>query len=206
MLTWAQIDLERDEIALTTRKTGKSLLIPIAAPLREHLLSLPSGDNPRSPVHPRAFEIVTAQDGRVGTLSNQFSDLLVAAGLRGPQPHRSRGIGREGKRTGLDLSFHSLRHTAVSLLKDAGVPDSVVQALVGHESAAMSASLHPRRQGSARQSCEDASRNLTLEQRWKKRQADRAMCHLVVSGRREHGLQGRLPTVGALAADWRLNP
>jgi integrase len=31
-----------------------------------------------------------------------------------------------------------LRHTAVSLLKDAGVPDAVVMALVGHESAAMS--------------------------------------------------------------------
>ena len=32
----------------------------------------------------------------------------------------------------------SLRHPAVSLLKDAGVPDSVVLALFGHESAAMS--------------------------------------------------------------------
>jgi integrase len=31
-----------------------------------------------------------------------------------------------------------LRHTAVSLLKDAGVPDAVVMALVGHESTAMS--------------------------------------------------------------------
>jgi integrase len=137
-LTWAQIDLERDEIALTTRKTGKRLLIPIAAPLREHLLSLASGDNPRSPVHPRAFEIVKAQNGRVGQLSNQFGELLVACGLREPQPHRSRGIGRGGKRTAIELSFHSLRHTAVSLLKDAGVPDAVVMALVGHESTAMS--------------------------------------------------------------------
>ncbi len=51
--------------------------------------------------------------------------------------HKSRGIGRSGKREGLDLSFHSLRHTAVSLLKDAGVPDAVVMALVGHESSAM---------------------------------------------------------------------
>jgi integrase len=74
----------------------------------------------------------------VGTLSNQFSELLVECGLREPQSHKSRGIGREGKRTGLDLSFHSLRHTAVSLLKDAGVPDAVVMALVGHESTAMS--------------------------------------------------------------------
>jgi integrase len=138
MLTWSQIDLERDEIRLTTRKTGKQLLIPIAQPLREHLLGLTLGDDPRSPVHPRAHATVSAQFERVGTLSNQFADLLVAAGLREPQPHRSRGIGRGGKRTELELSFHSLRHTAVSLLKDAGVPDSVVQALVGHESAAMS--------------------------------------------------------------------
>ena len=114
-LTWSQIDLDRDEIRLTTRKTGKQLLIPIAAPLREHLLTLSAGDNPRAPVHPRAYGTVSAQFERVGTLSNQFSDLLVACGLRGPQPHRSKGIGRSGKRAGLDLSFHSLRHTSVSL-------------------------------------------------------------------------------------------
>jgi integrase len=38
----------------------------------------------------------------------------------------------------MDVSFHSLRHTAVSLLKDAGIPDSVVMALVGHDTVAMS--------------------------------------------------------------------
>jgi site-specific recombinase XerD len=36
------------------------------------------------------------------------------------------------------LSYHWLRHTAVSLLKDAGIPDAVVMALVGHESTAIS--------------------------------------------------------------------
>ena len=65
------------------------------------------------------------------------ANCLLPPDCADPQPHRSRGIGRGGKRTGLDLSFHSLRHTAVSLLKDAGVPDSVVLALAGHESAAM---------------------------------------------------------------------
>ena len=82
---------------------------------------------------------MAAQNGRVGTLSNQFGELLVDAGLREPRDHQSRGIGRSNKRTGLELSFHSLRHTAVSLLKDAGVPDAVVMALVGHGTAAMSA-------------------------------------------------------------------
>jgi integrase len=137
-LTWAQIDLTRDEIALTTRKTGKRLLVPIAAPLHEHILSLPASDNPRDPVHPHAFETIHSQGGRVSTLSNEFGGLLVSAGLRESWNYKRRGTARAGKRTGLDLSFHSLRHTAVSLLKDAGVPDSVVQALVGHESSAMS--------------------------------------------------------------------
>ena len=137
-LTWSQIDLSRDEIRLTARKTGKLLLIPIAAPLREHLLSLPGQDYPRAPLHPKAHGILQAQHGRVGTLSNQFSELLVDAGLRELQSHRSKGKGRSGRRAGQELSFHSLRHTSVSLLKDAGIPDAVVMALVGHASAAIS--------------------------------------------------------------------
>jgi integrase len=138
LLTWNQIDLERDEIRLTVRKTGKQLLIPIAASLREHLLAIAADDNPRSSVHPRSYAIVTAQKGKVAALSDQFSDLLAAAGLRPHRIRQSTGTGRPSKRVGFALSFHSLRHTAVSLLKDAGVPDAVVMALVGHESAAMS--------------------------------------------------------------------
>jgi integrase len=71
-------------------------------------------------------------------LSRQFSELLAAAGLRLSRSHNSRGIGRAGKRQVFELSFHSLRHTAVCFLKDAGIPDAVVMALVGHESAATS--------------------------------------------------------------------
>ena len=138
-LTWAQIDLTRDEIALTTRKTGKRLLIPIAPPLHEHILSQPASDNPCGPVHPHAFETIHSQEERVSTLSGEFGDLLVSAGLREPWNYKTRGTGRAGKRAGLDVSFHSLRHLAVSLLKDAGVPDAVVMALVGHESVTMSA-------------------------------------------------------------------
>ena len=72
----------------------------------------------------------------------QTSEILVAAGLTKSRyegkSHASRGIGRNAKREGTPLSFHCLRHTAVSLLKDAGVPDAVVMALVGHDTVAMS--------------------------------------------------------------------
>src|ERR1700730_16814537 len=36
-LTWANLDLEKNQIRLVTRKTGKTMLLPIAAPLRSHI-------------------------------------------------------------------------------------------------------------------------------------------------------------------------
>jgi integrase len=137
-LSWDNIDPARNEIRFRTRKTGKRILIPIAPPLRAHIESLPAGDQPGSPVHPKAFATLTRQ-GRSGNLSNQFANLLAQAGLREKTPHRSSGKGRDAKRPSGGLSFHSLRHTAVSLLKDAGIPEAVVMELVGHDSQQMSA-------------------------------------------------------------------
>jgi integrase len=137
-LTWNNIDLERNELRLRTRKTGKRLTIPIASPLRAHIDCLAITDEPGSPIHPKAFATMKRQ-GILGNVSNQFADLLAAAGLREKLLHRRTGDGRSGRRTSNDLSFHSLRHTAVSLLKDAGVPQAVVQELIGHDSKAMSA-------------------------------------------------------------------
>jgi integrase len=138
-LVWSQVDLERGEIRLVARKTGKRNLLPLTGVLRAHVEQLPSSDNPNAPLHPRAYEILHSQKGRSGTLSNAFVELMIQAGLRPARTHQGTGKGRDGKRLGMDISFHSLRHSAVSILKDAGVPDSVVMALVGHDSAAMSA-------------------------------------------------------------------
>jgi integrase len=80
------------------------------------------------------------------SVSNWFVDLLAQAGLRPKQNHQGRGIGRAAKRAPGQLSFHSLRYTAVSLLKDAGIPQAVVQELVGHDSEQMSAALKIPRQ------------------------------------------------------------
>jgi integrase len=133
------VDLLRDEIRLVTRKTGKTMILPIAAPLRRHLEGLEASDQPDAPLHPRAFAIVSAA-GRSGHLSNQFGDLLAAAGLREKLSHqkKERGKGRDHRRTSTGLSFHCLRHTAVSLLKDAGIPAAAVMELIGHDSEQMS--------------------------------------------------------------------
>jgi len=137
-LTWDHVDLSRNEIRLKTRKTAKRLTIPIAAPLRTHLNSLAVAGERGSPIHPRASGTMRRQ-GKSGNLSNQFSDILAKAGLRQKAPHRSTHKGRGARRTSYELSFHSLRHTAVSLLKDAGIPEAAVMELVGHDSKQMSA-------------------------------------------------------------------
>jgi integrase len=138
LLTWSGIDLERGEIRLITSKTGRRMTIPMAESLREHLVALAGGDDPDEPLHPRAFAGVK-KDGRTNNVSNQFVELLHQAGLREAQTHRSRKIGRGARRQASAISFHSLRHAAVSLLKDSGIPEAVVMELVGHNSNAMSA-------------------------------------------------------------------
>ena len=60
---------------------------------------------------------------------------MATAGLRLAAPHHILlNRGREGKRQRNELSFHCLRHTAVTLLKEAGVPQAVTMELIGHDS------------------------------------------------------------------------
>jgi integrase len=133
-LTWSNIDLEKGELRLVTQKTGKTLLLPLAGPLQRHLESLPSADQPNIALHPRACQTFTAH-GRSAALSNQFSDLLADAGLRQRKSRQSTSKGRSAARVQNELSFHCLRKTATTLLHEAGVPQAVVMALIGHDSA-----------------------------------------------------------------------
>ncbi len=138
-LNWANLDTEKNQIRLVTRKTGKTMLLPIAEPLRNHISALKGSDDPKAPVHPKAFATLQRQRGRTGNLSNQFADLLALVGLREASDRVGTGKGRNSRRARNEVSYHSIRHTAVSLLKDAGIPEAVVMELIGHDSKAMSA-------------------------------------------------------------------
>jgi integrase len=138
-LTWRAVDPHTGEIAFTARKTGRRIVLPLVQPLPNYLSTLPASDNPDAPIFPNAARVK-----RTGTLSNQFREILVEAGLVEPQPwgHRkkpdSTGKGRTGAREMSEISFHSLRHSAVTMLKAAGVSDFIAREIVGHESAAVS--------------------------------------------------------------------
>lgn len=139
-LTWQSVDLERAEIRFVTRKTGRRQIIPMPAPLLSWFESLPSTDNPKDFVFPEAAAMLKAsKNEHTGALSNAFHDMLVQTGLAQARSHKRTGNGRSSRRQLSELSFHSLRHTATSLMKNAGISAAIVQDIVGHESEAMSA-------------------------------------------------------------------
>jgi len=133
-LTWQNLDLDSNELAFASGKTGRRMRIPLAIPLQRHIAKLPAGDDPEQPLFPRAFNT-----RRTGTLSNQFYDILVDAGLAEGRNHRGKGNGRNSRRVFNEIGFHALRHTATSLMKNAGISPAIVQDIIGHDSPAISA-------------------------------------------------------------------
>ena len=103
-------------------------------PLVDYLTSLSSSDNPNAHIFPNA-----AKHKRTASLSNQLHDILVEAGLvDGSDYNTTTAKGRASKRESSEISFHSLRHSAVTMLKASGLSDVFAREIVGHESAAVS--------------------------------------------------------------------
>jgi len=138
-LTWQNIDLARQEIRFTTGKTGRRQILPLVGPLLKYLQKLPAGKDPAAPLFSKAHGIIQRQ-GRAGNLSNQFHKLLVDAGYATKRSHHKAkdGKGRGAAREQNEISFHSLRHTATTLLKSAGVSDAVAREFIGHDSPTVS--------------------------------------------------------------------
>lgn len=133
-LTGRKVDLGAELLTFRSQKTGRDMVIPIAEPflayLKKHMLR-----NPDAPIFPKANAEKKEADGESRRLSAQFHALLVKAKLADARPKdKNSGRGHSVKRTVSELSFHSLRHNTTSWLKKAGVPESVVRDIIGHES------------------------------------------------------------------------
>ena len=71
-LRWNNLDLARGELRLSTRKTGKAIVLPLAASLRKQIeCLLTSSNEPSAPVHPKAFDSVECQ--QAGRRSPDFA-------------------------------------------------------------------------------------------------------------------------------------
>jgi len=91
--------------------------------LEDYLLSLPT------PKSDEAFLFPSLAGRRATNLSKQFSRLMETAHIDSPEI-RKRGQG--AARSVRALSFHSLRHSFVSILANANVPEERRMELTGH--------------------------------------------------------------------------
>jgi integrase len=132
-LTWRAVNFETGEIAFTARKTGRRIVLPLVQPLIDYLSALPASGNPNAFIFPNS-----ATHKRTASLSNQFREILADAGLVESRGHEATKKGRSQARETSEISFHSLRHSAVTMLKASGLSDVFAREIVGHESAAIS--------------------------------------------------------------------
>ena len=137
LLTWENLDLVNAVLTLESGKTERRMDIPVAPRLKQYFDELPAGDDPAAPLFPSVYARRIANKTS-GPTSAQFRKIMVKAGLVKDKNHQSTGKGRGAKREVSKLSFHCLRHTATSMLKNAGVSDAVARDIIGHESEAIS--------------------------------------------------------------------
>jgi integrase len=131
-LTWRSVDLESGTLTFVAKKTGQRLSVPLAKALVDYLSELPATDSPDAPIFPKLSTKSASK------LSEGFRSVLADAGLAEPPNKHSTGKGRHAAREVSELSFHSLRHSFVSILKSTGANEAVAMALAGHETKAIS--------------------------------------------------------------------
>lgn len=125
-LDWGKVDLVRGFIQCKPRKTKKGKImvhIPLFPALAKILLETPA-EGRHGPILPHLSKTY----GRYTCV--RVRKAFEAAGIQ-----TCKETGR--KRKAVEVGFHSLRHTFVSLCANKGIPLHVVQAIVGHSNVKM---------------------------------------------------------------------
>lgn len=135
ILTEGCVDLEAHTATFLAKKTGATVNLPLVASAMEAIRALPLTGDPSSPLLP---DIISRSEV---ARSAAFHKIMARAGIVAPREHyngaKKAGL-RSGRRNASALTFHSLRHTATTMLKSAGVADSIARAIIGHTSKAVS--------------------------------------------------------------------
>lgn len=129
-LRWDQLDLSRGILTARAAKTQKLIECPVPALTMRVLQALPTPVSQDLPVFPEIAKLTKP------ARSNAFRILLNEAGLTNTHP-RDLTARYNKQRKGQPLTFHSLRHTANTLLKSTGASQAIAQAVMGHDSAAV---------------------------------------------------------------------
>jgi integrase len=131
-LRWGETDVKRGIIRRipmkTARRKGLPVTIPLHSVLRGLLAELANGKRGQD-VLPETAALYRRDSG---ALSKRIQAHFRTNGI---QTNPESNNGRE--KAAVDVGFHSLRHTFVSLCREANAPLSVVESIVGHSNPAM---------------------------------------------------------------------
>ena len=151
-LAWANVDLARQTIQVVPEKTrrhahGRPVTIPIHPRLLAELEARAADASRRGQdyVNPAVAELYLNRNW-------ELDDRLRRIFRRANIAMNVRMAGRS--RRSVVASFHSLRHTFVSLSANAGVPLAAVQAIVGHTSTAMTRHYYHENEDALRRAVE----------------------------------------------------
>ena len=135
-LRWAEVDMGQNVIRRipnkTARRNPKPVIVPLHPILRDMLAEMPTEKRDEY-VLPKLAALYIH---RTDAVTDMVQKHLKGCGLRlhkiGTGPAEN-----EGGRAVIEVGFHSLRHTFVSLCRESNAPLAVVESIVGHNSPAM---------------------------------------------------------------------
>jgi integrase len=158
-LQWGEVDLDRHTIRRVPNKSkGRTdnpepVLVGIPSPLHERLAVTPPKHRcgPVCPKTAALYEIPNRRSKVTREIQAHFLDCGIDVHAPGTGDRIARNpVGtperdasgkvktvRQASRAVVEVGFHSLRHTYVSLHAERGTPQAVIQALVGHGNPAM---------------------------------------------------------------------
>lgn len=146
-LSWGEIDMARGIIKRkprkTARKTGTVVTLGIPTPLYAALEEIPDTER-TGYLLPRLAKAYLAPHGN-GNITRMIQRHIRKCGIELYAPGTGAKYHYEGKkkisdhapRAVLQVGFHSLRHTWVSLHAMSGTPQAVIQQAAGHSNPAM---------------------------------------------------------------------
>lgn len=141
-LRWSDIDLTADAPSLAVRKSKTAAGVR-RVPLIDEAVAVLTAHRRRQGVMAIDGWVFTGPEGRPVSerqLRRWWSDLLAKAGV----PHVCGARCTAEKCSTSVRRFHSSRHTAATLLLNAGVPIEVVSKILGHAKLAITSDLYAR--------------------------------------------------------------
>jgi integrase len=136
-LRWCEVDLSRGLIRRIPNKISRSanpktVQIPIHPVLREMLAETPTAERGEYVLPGLAASYQHRTDAVTDLVQAHFKVCGIKVWKSGTGPGS-----KDGKRAVIEVGFHSLRHSFVSLCRESDVPLAVVESLVGHSNPAM---------------------------------------------------------------------